>query len=186
MDGRGFLWIATQEGLNRYDGYSVKSYEHISSDPNTLSNDFVLSLLVDSGGQLWVGTASGVNRYDPIRDSFVRSPFAALGGDTLEPFLDVCRDRGCGIFILVKTSNPGGGLFQDLRADGRPVYQHVAAYVQRQAADSVGKCGFGFVGAVVGSVQLLELSGIGNPEVLQEHGGLWFQDESFVVSRRRG
>ena len=69
-------------------------------------------------------------------------------------------DRGAGIFVLVKTSNPGGGMFQDLICDGRPLYRHVADYVEKLAEQTVGKSGYGSVGAVVGATypeQLVEL-----------------------------
>ena len=67
-----------------------------------------------------------------------------------------------GVFVLVKTSNPGGRMLQDLLADGRPLYRHVAQYVERLAAATAGECGYGAVGAVVGATypaQLAELRG---------------------------
>lgn len=92
-------------------------------------------------------------------DSLTISPY--LGGDSLEPFVQVARDRGAGVFVLVKTSNPGGGLFQDLIvADGEPLHRHVARHVESLAADSQGAGGYGAVGAVVGATyprQLAEL-----------------------------
>jgi orotidine-5'-phosphate decarboxylase len=91
-------------------------------------------------------------------DALTVSPY--LGDDSLEPFLKVGRPRGAGIFVLVKTSNPGGELLQDLASGGQPLYQHVAAYVERMAGDSKGLCGYGDVGAVVGATypeQLAEL-----------------------------
>jgi orotidine-5'-phosphate decarboxylase len=74
-----------------------------------------------------------------------------LGDDSLEPFVSTAKARGAGLFVLVKTSNPGSRLFQDLIADGRTVYRHVADYVESLAANSVGKSGYGMVGAVVGA-----------------------------------
>lgn len=91
-------------------------------------------------------------------DALTVSPY--LGDDSLEPFLKVGRPRGAGIFVLVKTSNPGGKLLQDLESGGKKLYQHVAAYVERLAAASRGTCGYGDVGAVVGATypeQLAEL-----------------------------
>jgi len=91
-------------------------------------------------------------------DALTVSPY--LGQDSLEPFVDVARDRGAGVFCLVKTSNPGGGLFQDLVVDGQPVYRYVAELVQQLAAETKGDCGYGAVGAVVGATypeQLPEL-----------------------------
>ncbi len=91
-------------------------------------------------------------------DAITVSPY--LGGDSLEPFVETAAKRGAGIFVLVKTSNPGGGMFQDLIADGRPLYRHVGAYVERLSRQAPGNCGYGGVGAVVGATypeQLAEL-----------------------------
>jgi diguanylate cyclase (GGDEF)-like protein len=83
QDHRRYIWIATQEGLNRYDGYQFKLYEHIRGKPETLSHDFVRTLLVDAEGTVWVGTERGLNRYDPLTDSFRREPFAGVVGNAL-------------------------------------------------------------------------------------------------------
>ena len=86
------------------------------------------------------------------------SPY--LGDDSLKPFVDVARERGAGIFVLVKTSNPGGGLLQDVSCNGGPLYRRVADHVESLAAASAGECGYGAVGAVVGATypeQLVEL-----------------------------
>lgn len=83
-----------------------------------------------------------------------------LGDDSLDPFLEVACRRGAGIFILVKTSNPGGKLFQDLLCDGEPLYRHVGRYVERVAAATAGASGYGTAGSVVGAThpdQLAEL-----------------------------
>jgi orotidine-5'-phosphate decarboxylase len=91
-------------------------------------------------------------------DAMTVSPY--LGGDSLEPFVEVAQRRQAGVFVLVKTSNPGGGMFQDLQANGRPIYRHVAAYVESEANRTASECGYGIVGAVVGATypeQLVEL-----------------------------
>ena len=91
-------------------------------------------------------------------DALTVSPY--LGADSIEPFVETGRERRAGIFVLVKTSNPGGGQFQDLVCDGRPLYRHVAEFVERLAAASAGPSGYGDVGAVVGATwpeQLVEL-----------------------------
>jgi len=86
------------------------------------------------------------------------SPY--LGADSLEPFVKAVDERHGGVFVLVKTSNPGGGMLQDVSADGRTVYQRVAELVEQTAATRVGPCGYGPIGAVVGATypeQLAEL-----------------------------
>ncbi len=91
-------------------------------------------------------------------DALTVSPY--LGADSIEPFVKTGRDRGAGVFVLVKTSNPGGGQFQDLVCDGKPLYRHVAEFVEQLAAQSAGPSGYGDVGAVVGATwpeQLAEL-----------------------------
>ena len=94
-------------------------------------------------------------------DCLTVSPY--LGQDSIEPFLDTGHPNGNGIFVLVKTSNPGGGLFQDLQADGQTIYNHVANLVNdlsnTHRADESDHP-YGPVGAVVGATypeQLVEL-----------------------------
>lgn len=91
-------------------------------------------------------------------DSLTVSPY--LGRDSLEPFVEVCDDREAGIFVLVKTSNPGGGLLQDRETDGQTVYARVAQLVTELNSSRLGKSGYGPVGAVVGATypeQLAEM-----------------------------
>jgi orotidine-5'-phosphate decarboxylase len=91
-------------------------------------------------------------------DALTVSPY--LGADSLEPFLKVIDQRGGGVFVLVKTSNPGGGMLQDVTAEGSTIYRRVAEYVEQAASARMGKCGYGSVGAVVGATypeQLVEL-----------------------------
>ncbi|MFV2068304.1 MAG: orotidine-5'-phosphate decarboxylase [Pirellulales bacterium] len=82
-------------------------------------------------------------------DSITVSPY--LGDDSLEPFVSIARTRGASLFVLVKTSNPGGRTFQDLTADGKPIYRHVADLVEGLAAATAGESGYGLVGAVTGA-----------------------------------
>jgi orotidine-5'-phosphate decarboxylase len=94
-------------------------------------------------------------------DALTINPY--LGDDSLQPFVDAARVNDAGVFVLVKTSNPGGSQFQDLVADGEPVYRHVARHVARLAAEDARESGFGTAGAVVGATypdQLAELRGI--------------------------
>ncbi|GAB6166736.1 orotidine-5'-phosphate decarboxylase [Thermostilla marina] len=113
---------------------------------------YAKGLLGSPQDSAWNGDALTVNPY--------------LGGDSLQPFVDVCTERGCGMFVLVKTSNPGGGMFQDLVAAGRPIYAHVAAEVERLAAETAATSDpedrFGAVGAVVGATYPAQLSELRN------------------------
>jgi len=73
QDGQGFLWFGTQDGLNRYDGYSIAVYKHISSDTGSISDNGIWTLCRDASGDIWIGTmGGGLNRYVLSRDRFVR------------------------------------------------------------------------------------------------------------------
>lgn len=91
-------------------------------------------------------------------DALTVNPY--LGEDTLVPFTERCRATGSGLFVLVKTSNPGSRYLQDLPFDSGHVYDRVAATVEALAAASRGPSGYGAIGAVTGATypeQLAEL-----------------------------
>lgn len=73
-----------------------------------------------------------------------------LGSDGVKPFVDVCREEKKGIFILVKTSNPSSGEFQDQLIDGKPLYELVGEYVAKWGEECMGDT-YSYVGAVVGA-----------------------------------
>ena len=73
-----------------------------------------------------------------------------LGTDGINPFVDVCKKENKGIFVLVKTSNPSSGEFQDRLVDGRPLYEYVGEQVAKWGEDCMGD-GYSYVGAVVGA-----------------------------------
>jgi orotidine-5'-phosphate decarboxylase len=82
-------------------------------------------------------------------DAITVNPY--LGRDAVEPFLASARRAEAGVFVLVRTSNAGAGLFQDLSVEGRALYQHVGEAVARWSRENLGACGLGDVGAVVGA-----------------------------------
>jgi ligand-binding sensor domain-containing protein/signal transduction histidine kinase len=67
----GFLWVGTQIGLNRYDGYGFRVFSFLPGDPASLSNNWVKALLSDHTGTLWVGTSHGLNRYQKESEGFI-------------------------------------------------------------------------------------------------------------------
>ena len=72
QDSRGFLWFGTEDGLNRYDGYSFKIYKPDPDVINSLSDRWITTIVEDSEGYLWIATRLGLNRYDPHTDDFSR------------------------------------------------------------------------------------------------------------------
>ena len=93
-----------------------------------------------------------LNEFKKICDFDACTVNAYLGIDGVQPFIDVAKRDGKGIFCLVRTSNPSAGDFQDLKLeDGRFVYEAVASKVSEWGADLIGEEGFSSVGAVVGA-----------------------------------
>ncbi len=77
QDSQGFIWLGTQDGLNRFDGYVCRVFKHDPADPKTLNDGFVLSLAETPDGTLWVGTLNApgrLNRYDPATETFREVP----------------------------------------------------------------------------------------------------------------
>lgn len=91
----------------------------------------------------------GSKIYAPFDEDFVTvNPY--LGSDGVNPFLDVCKEEKKGILVLVKTSNPSSGEFQDQKIDGRPLYELVGEKVAAWGSEVMGD-EYSYVGAVVGA-----------------------------------
>ena len=99
QDTTGFLWIGTQDGLNRFDGYGFKVYKHNRSDAWSLADNHVQAIVADTDGSLWLGTqAGGLDRYDATLDRFehhVANPARtdALASDHVTALLRDRRNR---------------------------------------------------------------------------------------------
>jgi orotidine-5'-phosphate decarboxylase len=96
----------------------------------------------------------------PVWDADALTVNPYLGRDAIEPFLESARRSSRGVFVLVRTSNPGAGQFQDLMCDGRPVYVHVGEAVGKWSRENLSNCGLGDVGAVIGATYPAELQNL--------------------------
>ncbi len=106
QDRRGFLWIGTQDGLNRYDGYSFTVYKHEPSDPFSISHNTITTIYEDREGRLWLGTQKGLNCF--YNGQFIRYPYGAADSMSLssgEIYTITGDDSG---YIWIGTY--GGGL----------------------------------------------------------------------------
>jgi len=70
QDRKGFLWISTENGLNKFDGMKFSIYKHIPEDSTSLKNNYVRTVFEDSAGNFWVGCINGLMKYDWGTDSF--------------------------------------------------------------------------------------------------------------------
>ncbi|MEM1053912.1 MAG: two-component regulator propeller domain-containing protein [Bacteroidota bacterium] len=107
QDHQGFLWIGTDDGLNRFDGHSFTVYRHALEDDATLPGSRITSLHVDEDGELWVGTMSGLARFDRKTETFVTPPGAP--GDSASP---------CTQDVTSLAPDPDGSLWMGLYSGG--------------------------------------------------------------------
>ncbi len=108
QDKEGFIWVATKNGLNRYDGYSFKIFANDPYNPHSLSSNTIMKLFEDSKGRLWVGTeTTGINIYNKTNGQFYRiahnpSNAASLSGNQIRCINEMPDGK-----ILIATEAPG-------------------------------------------------------------------------------
>lgn len=102
QDSRGYMWFGTQDGLNRYDGYSIKIYRKDRLKAHTISSNYITSLLEDPNGDLWVGTwGGGLNRFDRRTERFTSFRHSNTDSQSLSnDFVSaIVRDRRGNIWV---------------------------------------------------------------------------------------
>src|ERR1041385_6736313 len=72
QDKQGFIWVGTENGLDRFDGYFFREYQNDPHDTTSLSSNYVYALVTDNAGKVWIGTGRGINVYDPLSDHLSR------------------------------------------------------------------------------------------------------------------
>lgn len=101
QDEKGFIWIGTQDGLNKFDGYTFKVFRNQQNNSATLSNNFIQSICDDGNGNLWIGTdGGGLNIFNKATEKVVR---VNLGPD----FRFIYGMARCGNDIFVSSENGG-------------------------------------------------------------------------------
>ena len=117
QDAQGFVWVGTQSGLARWDGYRFRVYRADAAEPGALPNPFVNVLHVDAQRRLWVGTNGGLARYDADRDRFVS--FVAEADGLVDARVLAIADDGEGGLWIATT----GGLDRLIGATGKVAHQ---------------------------------------------------------------
>ncbi len=112
-------------------------------------NDIASTAEAYAEGLLGAADIDGVPCGSLPHDFITVNPY--LGSDGITPFTDSCKKYDKGIFVLAKTSNPHSGELQDLMCDGKPVYEHVGALIEKWGEELIGENGYSSVGAVVGA-----------------------------------
>lgn len=126
QDRRGFMWFGTQDGLNRFDGYTFTVFKHDPVNPRTLNDNFIYSIREDSAGTLWIGTMGhpeSLNRFEAGTETFTQIP-----ADSVD------LRRAAGTAVMQTYTDPsgatwsgsiGGGLIRTAQGPGTPtVYKN--------------------------------------------------------------
>lgn len=99
QDKDDFIWIGTEDGLNRFDGYEFTIYKHKNNDPKSISNSQINTIYEDPKGNLWVGTADGLNLFDRKTGSFTRIRTVAKFGETNDFITSILCDSRLNLWI---------------------------------------------------------------------------------------
>ncbi len=84
QDQQGFMWFGTQEGLNRYDGYTFKIFKRDPQDANSLANNFIYTMFESKDGMIWLGmTGGGLDMYDPVKNNFTHYTYNDSDASTI-------------------------------------------------------------------------------------------------------
>jgi ligand-binding sensor domain-containing protein/class 3 adenylate cyclase/HD superfamily phosphodiesterase len=130
QDKQGFMWFATQDGLNKYDGYHFKVYKNSPKENNSLSNNYINDLTVDSDGNLWIATDNGLNMFDPVTEQFKMFQLQSKGSELKQKFTTLLIEEN---IIFVGTSNNGVYLLnykeKEAKLKGLPFNQNLQSSV---------------------------------------------------------
>lgn len=107
QDKRGFIWIATENGLNRFDGTKFTTYKHVQEDSTSLKNNYVRTLFEDNKGTLWVGCINGLMIYDRATNSFREIKMYKEGKQVSPHITKIIETRDGNIWIATS----GQGVF---------------------------------------------------------------------------
>jgi signal transduction histidine kinase/DNA-binding response OmpR family regulator/ligand-binding sensor domain-containing protein len=96
QDAQGFIWVGSDHGLHKYDGYNFTVFAHNYNDSISISNNSINDIYNDSKGRLWIATNSGLNRWKPETESFIRYSFA----DSLGPIYLIYEDNNKNLLLV--------------------------------------------------------------------------------------
>jgi signal transduction histidine kinase/ligand-binding sensor domain-containing protein len=117
QDSKGLMWIGSRGGLNRFDGYTFKTYRNVKNKFGNIGNNIVISIAEDKKGLMWIGTGQGIFKYDPYREVFTQ-----LEGAPTTSISHILVDKQNHIWFLA-----GGKLYEYLQEQKKIIDMEVEA-----------------------------------------------------------
>ena len=125
QDQSGFMWLGTEDGLNRYDGVDLRRVVHKRTDPASVPSNFISSLVEDSHGHMWVGTDTGGLAWRDTNTGQFRAPLSASGQTLVDPHIQIRAmfvDRHQQLWLATRDSglilvDPAAGTAREFRRD---------------------------------------------------------------------
>ncbi|HTS46612.1 MAG TPA: orotidine-5'-phosphate decarboxylase [Bryobacteraceae bacterium] len=155
LDAVADLVPAVKPQLAFYEQYALGGLEAYANTVNTARDRGLLVIADGKRNDISATAEAYANAFLSdtafYSDGMTVTPY--LGRDSLEPFAKACAQHAKGLFVVLKTSNPGSRDFQDqpLESSGRPLYESIAAIIEDLGKDLIGESGYSSIGAVVGA-----------------------------------
>ncbi len=178
QDTNGYVWFGSDEGLNRYDGYEIKTYQHNIGDTTSISSNIVFSLFTDSKGKMWVGLRYGLDLYESDLDRFTHIRFKGRNLTNIRDFFEgpdgkiwVCAEEG--LFYI----NPDEKVLNDFSETyytlaKTPIHSF---YIDTQGNKWIGSTaqGLSIIDTEGHHIPLKESSGFRIENILELDGNIW-------------
>lgn len=143
QDNRGYIWLGTRHGLNRYDGHRLVNYNYNNNDSGSISDDYINTLLCDSKHVLWVGTEKGLNRFDAEQNVFKHISLPGTTKPSDNVISALLEEPGgtvwAGTTGHLYTKQPGQDFFKELSTTSAR-YPFAGSSIKKIFFDSEGYC----------------------------------------------
>lgn len=111
QDSRGFIWIATENGLARFDGMDFNTFRFDRTNPNSIASDFVVTIIEDSVGTYWVGTSAGLQTFDPEYGSFTKIDLEDAALPSSDPHITAVMEADINGRTMIIAATSGHGMY---------------------------------------------------------------------------
>ncbi|MCM1050444.1 MAG: helix-turn-helix domain-containing protein [Paenibacillus sp.] len=132
LDTNGYLWIASEAGLLKFDGVNFVTYTHDDNNPGSISSNRINKVLSDPHGNIWVATSDGLNRFDPLTETFSLIPLPAVDLNGYIIDMKLTHDgtlafvtSGVGLFYIEKTATG----YDAVRSGIDPVFSEINSFI---------------------------------------------------------